>query len=70
MTSSELTSDVRAFLADYNEAFASLDGQRIAALWHVPTVTMRGDGSIHCFQSREELARLFQGVADTYQKDG
>jgi len=70
MTNSELTSDVRAFLDNYNEAFASLDGQRIAALWHVPTVTMRGDGSIHCFESREELARLFQGVAETYDKDG
>ena len=31
MTSSELTSDVRAFLDNYNEAFASIDGHRIAA---------------------------------------
>ena len=31
---------------------------------------MRGDGSIHSLQSRQELARFFQGVADTYQKDG
>ena len=31
---------------------------------------MRGDGSIHSLQSREELARFFQGVADNYQKDG
>ena len=70
MTNSELTSDVRAFLDDYNEAFASIDGDRIAALYHLPTVTMRGDGSIHCFQSRAELASFFQGVADTYQRDG
>ena len=70
MTNSELTSDVRAFLDDYNEAFASIDGHRIADLYHLPTVTMRGDGSIHCFQSRAELATFFQGVADTYQRDG
>lgn len=30
----------------------------------------RGDGSIHCFQSGEELTRFFQGVADTYRRDG
>ena len=70
MTNSELTSGVRAFLDDYNEAFASFDGQRIAALYHLPTVTVRGDGSIHCLQSRVELASFFQGVADTYQKEG
>jgi len=31
---------------------------------------MRGDGSIQSLQSRQELARFFQGVADNYQKDG
>jgi Domain of unknown function (DUF4440) len=65
-----LTNAIRTFLEEYNTAFASIDGKRIAALYHMPTVTMRGDGSIHCLQSREELARFFQGVADTYYKDG
>ena len=70
MADSQLASEVRAFFDEYNEAFASIDGQRIAGLYHVPTITMRGDGSIHCLQSRDELARFFQGVGDTYQKDG
>jgi ketosteroid isomerase-like protein len=70
MTDSELTSDVRAFFDRYKDAFDAIDGQRIAALYHIPTVTMRGDGSIHSLQSRQELARFFQGVADDYQKDG
>jgi len=70
MTDSELTADVRAFFDGYNDAFAAIDGQRIAALYHLPTVTVRGDGSIHCLQSRDELARFFQGVADTYHRDG
>jgi hypothetical protein len=60
----------RAFFDKYKDAFDSIDGQRIAALYHIPTVTMRGDGSIHSLQSRQELARFFQGVADNYQKDG
>ncbi len=70
MTSSELTSDVRAFLDDYNEAFASINGHRIAALLPSAYRDSAGRGSIHCLQSREELARFFQGVADTYQRDG
>ena len=62
--------EVQAFFDQYNEAFASIDGNRIAALYHVPTVTVRGDGSIHCLRSREELAQFFQGVVDTYRRDG
>jgi len=52
------------FNLQYNAAFATFDGNGIASLYHVPTITMRGDGSIHCLQSHEELARFFQGVVD------
>jgi hypothetical protein len=62
--------EISAFLNRYNETFATFDGNQIAALYCIPTVTMRGDGSIHGFQSREEIARFFQGVADTYQGEG
>jgi hypothetical protein len=59
--------EMSAFLNRYNETFASFDGDKIADFYCVPTITMRGDGSIHCFQSREEIVRFFQGVADTYK---
>ena len=62
--------EMSAFLNHYNETFATYDGDQIAQLYCVPTVTMRGDGSIHCFQSREEIARFFQGVVDTYRGEG
>ena len=65
-----LEAEISAFLKQYLETFATFDGDRIAALYCIPTVTMRGDGSIHSFQSREEIARFFQGVADTYQGEG
>jgi hypothetical protein len=45
----------------YNAAFSKFDGDRIASLYHAPTITMRGDGSI---QSHDELTRFFQGVAN------
>lgn len=70
MGDSALDDSIRAFLKQYTEAFEAIDGNRIAALYYMPTLTMRGDGSIHCLQSREELARFFQGVADSYFQDG
>jgi hypothetical protein len=65
-----LSEEVRGFFEQYTKAFDSIDGNRIAALYYIPTVTMRGDGSIHCLQSRAELSRFFQSVADTYARDG
>lgn len=62
--------EMSAFLNQYNEVFATYDGDQIAALYCVPTITMRGDGSIHCFQSREEIAKFFQGVVDAYRAEG
>jgi hypothetical protein len=70
MGTQQVTSEARAFLEEYMRAFDSMNGGGIAALYHAPCVTMRGDGSIHCLQSREELTRFFQGVADTYHRDG
>ena len=65
-----LEAEVSAFLNQYLETFVTYDRDQIAELYCVPSITMRGDGSIHCFQSREEIARFFQGVADTYQSEG
>ena len=65
-----LASEANAFLEEYNRAFASISGDQIAALYHEPCITVRGDGSVHCMQSRTELARFFQDVADTYYRDG
>jgi hypothetical protein len=65
-----LESEARHFLELYGREFDSVDGARIARLYHAPCIAMRGDGSIHSFQSVDELTRFFQGVADTYRKDG
>lgn len=70
MTDHPLTDEIRGFFQTYNTTFASMDGGRIAALYSAPTITMRADGSIHCLQSREELAQFFGNVVDTYQRDG
>jgi hypothetical protein len=67
---SALELEITAFFDRYTEAFATIDGDRIASFYNSPTITVRGDGSIHCLHSHEELARFFQGVAEIYQRDG
>ena len=62
--------EMSAFLNKYNKTFATYDGDQIAKLYCVPTITMRADGSIHCFQSHDEIARFFQGVVDTSDAKG
>ena len=69
MDRERLEREVRAFLESYREAFDSIDGARIAALYHSPCITLRGDGSIHSLTARE-LTSFFQGVADTYHREG
>jgi ketosteroid isomerase-like protein len=62
--------EISALLSQYLETSETFDGDQVAELYCVPAIIVRGDGSIHCFQSREEIARFFQGVADTYQGEG
>ena len=65
-----LDTEVYAFLDLYRREFDSADGTRIAKLYHAPCVSMRGDASIHCFQSTEEVTQFFQSVADAYRREG
>jgi hypothetical protein len=69
MDAQRLDDEVHRFLESYDKAWASLDGSRIAALYHSPCVTLRGDGSIHCLTSND-LAAFFQNVAETYHREG
>jgi hypothetical protein len=62
--------EISAFFHKYTEKFTTWDGDQIAKLYCVPCITMRGDGSIHCFRSPSEVARFFQGVADAYRREG
>jgi hypothetical protein len=53
------TDEIRKFFDDYNRTFAERDGAPISMFYSVPSLSMRGDRSTHCFQSREELAAFF-----------
>jgi ketosteroid isomerase-like protein len=70
MTEKDLAEEVRQFLAAYDAAFQTFDGTRIAPFYHAPCVTVRGDGSIHSFQTRPDIERFFGEVAQKYRADG
>ena len=61
---------VKAFLDEYVAAFLAVDGARIARSYHAPCVTVRADGSIHAFQSENEIESFFQRLSETYHREG
>ena len=70
MTANSLIVEVTSFYEAYAEAFHARSGARIADFYCTPCISMRGDASIHWFQSRPETEKFFQGVADTYYEEG
>ncbi len=61
---------VGEFFDRFVEAFGSFSGVRVAALYHVPIVALRGDGAIQHLQSRAEVEGFFQAALDGYRRDG
>ena len=62
--------EIHTFFQAYNQAFATIDGRRIAAFYHAPCVTVRVDGSIHCLQRDADLRQFFQEAVDVYRLEG
>jgi ketosteroid isomerase-like protein len=65
-----LSEEVRQFIAAYDAAFQTFDGAKIVQFYHAPCITVRGDGSVHSFQTRPEIEKFFGGVAEKYNADG
>lgn len=65
-----LVVEMSAFYKAYAEAFHARSGTQIADFYCTPCISMRGDASIHLFQSRSETEKFFQGVAGTYYEEG
>jgi hypothetical protein len=59
MADPTLAEEIRRFVESYMDAFDAANGPEIAALSHIPCVTVRGDGSVHCFQDKEVAQGFF-----------
>jgi hypothetical protein len=70
MPDQPLLDEISLFFNDYIVAFDANDGAAIAPFYHVPSVSIRADGSTHCFLSQDELKSFFQSVTDRYHSEG
>jgi hypothetical protein len=59
-----------AFFDDFCTAFASFDGAQVGALFAVPGVALREDGSIVPLTTREDVVRYYQSALDFYRRQG
>lgn len=70
MIADSLIAEVRSLYTAYADAFHARSGTQVADFFYTPCMSMRGDASIHSFQTPAETARFFQGVTDTYYEEG
>ena len=61
---------VDAFIRGYVASFETFDAQRVATFYHVPCISVRADGSVHCFESESETELFFATVLEAYSKEG
>jgi hypothetical protein len=64
------TSEISRFFNDYTQLFDAKDGATIATYYHIPSISMRADASVHIFQTPLELQLFFQAVAEKYYAEG
>jgi hypothetical protein len=70
MSDQSQASEISSFFADYTRLFDARDGAAIATCYHVPSISMRADASVHVFQTLRELQNFFQAVAERYYAEG
>jgi hypothetical protein len=62
MSNPALEDEVRKVLDEYKRAWEAGEWHTVEMLYHVPSITVREDGSVRCFQSGEKLQEFFRGV--------
>ena len=62
--------EVARFLESYAAAFNRVDSAAIAKMYHVPCLTVRGDGSTHTFDDHDQVREFMESVAQTYYDEG
>lgn len=65
-----LEEEVSELLQFYADAFNRVDRDAIAETYHLPCLTVRGDGSIHEFHEVGQVRDFMGSVAKTYYDEG
>lgn len=61
---------IAAFFDDFNDAFATFDGTRVATKFSFPFLARSSDGLSQVFYNSYELSRYFQQFLDGYHAQG
>ena len=62
---------VKRFFESYQSTWvATRDGKQIASFYHAPCLSLRGDGTLVCFSTVDEVTEFFQSAADAYYRQG
>ena len=61
---------ISQLLEDYRRAFDDAEAEKIADCYHTPCVTVRGDGTFHLLQDRQDVVDFLGKVARQYRDEG
>lgn len=62
--------EISEFLESYAAAFNRVDSAAIADMYHMPCLTVRGDGSIRVFHELAQVREFMGSVAKIYYDEG
>lgn len=65
-----LKREITSFLERYGDAFNRVAADEIAQMYHLPSMTVRGDGSVHVFTEVANIRDFMGTVAKTYYDEG
>lgn len=65
-----LETEITDFLERYGDAFNRVAADEIAEMYHLPSLTVRGDGSVHVFTAVADVRDFMGTVAKTYHDEG
>ena len=61
--------DQSKFVDNYSRAFVFGGGREIGRFYNIPCLTVRGDGSLRVFTSREEVEGFFENALEAYRSE-
>ena len=70
MTPTDPLAQASQFFDRYSKLFDQGHWSEFADLFHVPAMTVLGDGSVRMLASRDEAERFFQGVSEQWKSLG
>lgn len=66
----EIHRKIMSFFDDFNDAFATFDGRRVASKFSFPFLARNSEGTSTVFSNEAELSQYFQKYLNAYRQQG